>query len=656
MRKVNAFTVLVPFMLLVSGAFATTYYVSEFGDDTTGDGSATAPWATIQKAADVAVAGDTVMVDFGEYAESVVPKANGTAGSPVVFMAEEKGQATITSGPAFSTVLDFTLHAADSVFVMDSVYRDVTSFTEDGTALAGKDSLNLLTASSWFQDRAEAKLYVISSDKADPATHTDTVNFGVYSFDIVEGSHITIDGFVITERINAVVAANEVALPGLVITNNVFDPSEFNQTSIYIDGGAADSLHTYEDFLIANNVFDDGARLQIYSAGRGSALADNTFNGNLLEGDTGTETIRFRGDDDYEGAQTQGFVIERNLFNEPNARAIYTRYGDIDSVTIQNNIFYKGFFTTMRLRGGINLDIINNTFFHTGESHMVQIAAGISGRIQNNIVAYNKRGYTWFVDNTGDDTLRYEIDYNYYLADTSLTSNRDDECVRTRVPVNESDLPGGPHAVYGHPMIARPDSLIIPGDTLHFDSTRVTMFGDTVAVDSIPDMWFQAAYPLFVDADTAGPVTLEGLGLVEGSRAIDAGNPDVAPAQDFFNLDRDENPDIGAIEFGTSVAVKEFLNRLFPADYELSQNYPNPFNLATRIEYKLPQAGFVKLTVYNLLGQKVITLVDGIRRNGPHTVTWNARDGRGSVVPSGIYFCRMEAGSVSRTMKMLLLK
>jgi len=665
MKKVNAFTVLASCMLLVSGAYAATYYVSEFGDDETGDGSATTPWATIQKAVDTAAAGDTVMVQFGEYVESVVPKANGTVGSPVVIMAEEKGEPTITTGPALSDDLTYTLHSG-SIYVAADVFRDVTSFSLDGTALTGKDHLDsLLVAGTWFQDRATAKLYVWSGDGADPTTHTDTANFAQLSVDIFEGSYITIDGFVIKNGIKAVTGANEAALPGLVIQNNVFDNDELGFNAVYINGGEADSVHTYEDFLVADNIFENNATLFIYNAGRNSFVSGNTFNGNPLEGATGDANIRLRGSGDYPGAQCQGLVIERNFFNHNNHRNLYFKDGDIDSVTVQNNIFFGGKFGTLSIKKSTNIDILNNTFFWNAHgTHMNRFYAGAQGRAYNNIIAYVPKSTTWFVDNKTDPTLLVDIDYNYYVTDTSLTSSRDDQLSRIRIVgdsayVSSSSFPGGPHAVYGHPMIARPDSLIIPGDTLYFDSTRVLLSGDTVAVDSIPDMWSQDAYPLFVEANEADTAsrTPENLGLVEGSKAIDAAFADLAPELDFFGYLRDENPDIGAIEFGGGpVSVKELLNRLFPAEYELSQNYPNPFNPVTNIEYKLPQAGFVKLTVYNLLGQKVVTLVDGIQRNGTHSVTWNSRDRNGNVVPSGIYFYRLEAGSVSLTAKMLLLK
>ncbi len=99
-----------------------------------------------------------------------------------------------------------------------------------------------------------------------------------------------------------------------------------------------------------------------------------------------------------------------------------------------------------------------------------------------------------------------------------------------------------------------------------------------------------------------------------------------------------------------------------PREYHLAQNYPNPFNPNTRIEYTLPQAGHVNLSVYNVLGQHVATLVDEERSAGRYSVEWNGTSANGGILGSGVYFytmiARPSAGGETfrRTGKMLLLK
>ena len=88
-----------------------------------------------------------------------------------------------------------------------------------------------------------------------------------------------------------------------------------------------------------------------------------------------------------------------------------------------------------------------------------------------------------------------------------------------------------------------------------------------------------------------------------------------------------------------------------PAKYALSQNYPNPFNAGTVLNYSLPRSSQVTLAVYNILGQRVVTLVDGMRRAGRYNIRWDAAG-----LSSGIYFARLETGEYSRTVKMMLLR
>lgn len=93
-----------------------------------------------------------------------------------------------------------------------------------------------------------------------------------------------------------------------------------------------------------------------------------------------------------------------------------------------------------------------------------------------------------------------------------------------------------------------------------------------------------------------------------------------------------------------------------PAAACLHQNFPNPFNPATKIRFDLPQPVHVRLCVYNVKGELVATLVDRLMREGHKEVNWTARDSRGRVVSSGIYFYRLIAGDFVQMRKMVLLR
>lgn len=105
---------------------------------------------------------------------------------------------------------------------------------------------------------------------------------------------------------------------------------------------------------------------------------------------------------------------------------------------------------------------------------------------------------------------------------------------------------------------------------------------------------------------------------------------------------------------GTSVGDQT--GSTLPAGFALSQNYPNPFNPATSIQYDVPAPVRVTISIYNILGKRVRTLVDELKVAGSYTVNWDATDSEGRRVSSGMYFYRFQAGTVTATRQMVLLR
>jgi hypothetical protein len=103
----------------------------------------------------------------------------------------------------------------------------------------------------------------------------------------------------------------------------------------------------------------------------------------------------------------------------------------------------------------------------------------------------------------------------------------------------------------------------------------------------------------------------------------------------------------GAYEYSDVVNVEISI----PSEFSLNQNYPNPFNPTTNISYSIPQQSFVSIKVYNITGQEVAVLANGVQTEGHHQATFDAKN-----LASGIYIVRMNAGSFSSTIKMNLLK
>ena len=98
-------------------------------------------------------------------------------------------------------------------------------------------------------------------------------------------------------------------------------------------------------------------------------------------------------------------------------------------------------------------------------------------------------------------------------------------------------------------------------------------------------------------------------------------------------------------------------NETIPDEFALNQNYPNPFNPSTQISFDVPQGGeHIMLNIYNILGQNVSTLVNGVINPGTYTMEWNATDEAGNPVASGIYFYELRSSSFTARKKMLLIR
>jgi poly(3-hydroxybutyrate) depolymerase len=103
-------------------------------------------------------------------------------------------------------------------------------------------------------------------------------------------------------------------------------------------------------------------------------------------------------------------------------------------------------------------------------------------------------------------------------------------------------------------------------------------------------------------------------------------------------------------------AVLEDHAASLPQRFALEQNYPNPFNSETVIRFALQASAKVELALYNLAGQKVATLAEGVREAGAYTLRWDGRDDSGRELASGVYVYRLQGGSRTETRKLLLLR
>ncbi len=215
--------------------------------------------------------------------------------------------------------------------------------------------------------------------------------------------------------------------------------------------------------------------------------------------------------------------------------------------------------------------------------------------------------------------------------------------------------------------------IVIPanGGTFDYDVT-IENVGTNYATFTA---WTTATLP---NGSETGAILLRpGIGLAPGAnifRNLTQTVPDIAPAgsyyynafvggypnniiaQDSFPFEKEDGIIDGSsiyddwyIEGWDSDLLDAASN--LPQEFFLSQNYPNPFNPVTTLHFGLPEAGDVKLEVFNILGRKVATLVNGKLEAGYHSIVWDA-----SELSSGVYFCKLEAGGKTMIKKSILMK
>ena len=112
---------------------------------------------------------------------------------------------------------------------------------------------------------------------------------------------------------------------------------------------------------------------------------------------------------------------------------------------------------------------------------------------------------------------------------------------------------------------------------------------------------------------------------------------------------------MGALDVGCE-AILSTARDVSPLQFVLYQNYPNPFNLVTTLRYNLPEDAMVNLTIYDMMGRQVSTLVSSQQSAGYKSVQWNATNDAGSLVSAGLYLYMIQAGDFKQTKKMILLK
>jgi hypothetical protein len=285
--------------------------------------------------------------------------------------------------------------------------------------------------------------------------------------------------------------------------------------------------------------------------------------------------------------------------------------------------------------------------------------------------------------------ISFKVSGTVGLADNPSDSSGSVVCIGSRCDTTDihgdysiSDVSGGTYDIIATHEGYYPDtvSIILSSDTtVNFSLIRI-IYDVGASITSCPD----TLYPnepdsVYITISNYGNVTAEDIevnGWLDPDSAqncttfvisLTAGqsldftsellfdDPDSCTyvAHICAKLSEDSNPsnDCDQDTFYYTEVESRRISPKLPTAYSLSQNYPNPFNPLTQIEYSIPHRGWVRLEVYNILGEKVATLVDRLQEPGFYKIGWDA-----GYLKSGVYFCHMEAGSFTFTRRMVLLK
>ena len=246
------------------------------------------------------------------------------------------------------------------------------------------------------------------------------------------------------------------------------------------------------------------------------------------------------------------------------------------------------------------------------------------------------------------DTIRPQAG-NFFWANSYRNANGseiDDWLITLRLPVIETgdSLYVWVNAVGMSTIIIYPDTV-----TVWVSRTDSMVSSFTFPVDTIVDPgpageWHRYAMDITINDQMVGYAPFVGFKHDHRNGGL------FGPGSNWVHLDH--------VALANGGYVTPIRNRYtsIPSDFILEQNFPNPFNPSTTIAYQLNKATDVLLTIYNLAGQEIRTLVNKRQSAGSWKVVWDGKDQNGNMVASGIYLYRLKSGNHIRTRKMILIK
>ena len=588
-------------------ATAESYYVATDGDDTN-PGTLDAPWASVQKAAETLMPGDTAHVRGGVYAESVTVRVSGSAEGDYVTFRNFGSEVPVLDG----ATLDPPADDNGMVLIVDESYVRIEGFEIRNYSTTASEVVPVgihVRGSAHHIDLVNNQIHHIATlaEVDDDLAGADAHGIAVYGSAEEPIHDLLIEG---NELHDLTLGSSE----GLVVNGNV-------------DGFTVrgNRIHALDNIAIDIIGFEETGPNPDLDQARNGVISDNlVYNvssfGNPAYGD------------DYSagGIYVDGgrdITIERNtIYDTDIGIELASEHAgrSTSGITVRNNLLYNNRLTGLAMGGydrerGSTEDciVVNNTLYHNdglqdGNGELLIQFDTRNNVIANNIFFANDQG--WLIANDYSENEGNTVDYNLYFSPIG----------------DDSEWLWREEAYQGFATYAA-----ATGNDAH------SLFTD----------------PGFVDPE------LPDFHLSTGSAAVDAGAALFqVGATDMDGGERlqGDGVDIGAdeatVEDDTETDVDELSRDATPASFALHPNYPNPFNSGTVIRFELPTELEVELTFHDLAGQTVMTRLRGRRPGGSYALSWDGRDADGRELASGVYVYRLRAGEHTQQRKLLLLR
>ena len=588
-----------------------------------------ADYPTIQQGIDASSDGDTVLVQPGTYVENLE-----ILGKDIVL-----GSMFLMTGDTLyisSTIID-----GDSAgFVIDIDYVNPPASIIGFTIQNGQHNFGVNGGGIYVRGSG---IVIDNNIIRDNTALPYGAGAGIYLTQCAYGSVISYN--LIRDNYGGDGSGISLSYSDLLIRDNTI----MNNIAIYYGGGIECS--NYSDPIIVNNIImgnsaDQGGAIYISSSSNPN-VDNNTIENNEADSRGGGLFIEI-----FSEPSIINNLFEGNSISEPGGRggAMYLNHCD---PLIHNNIIQSNSSLGSDCWGGgisgMESDaIVSNNLIRSNSGSIrgggIGFGSGSNPIIYNNIILENSvvGGY---IDGGG---LYFELS-NPIICNNTILNNTSGSR-GGGIGILASNVTAINNIIWGNVATVYPQIGIINGSA---DVTFSDIEGNWPGIGNI------SVNPAFRDPES-GDFHLMSIACGDSldSPCIDAGHFDsLDVVLDCLHGLGNSRADMGAYGGNNGGWITNIADdnigesNKIPQSFLLYQNYPNPFNETTTIGFLLSNSGHIKLTVYDLLGREIITLIDGYRQTGNHSILFDA-----SNFSSGVYFYSLQDNYVFKTKKMILLK